>query len=170
VSASRGAQFCQSHFLFLTAFYLNRPGVQGLVEKSNMVSGFFVVGAKSGKVIFSEHLPQALKRLYASATKLRYDSWPSCLILQGWLISRQTHIRGALTNGYEWIFIILSVNPNGGASYRASIPQSAAPVQEGDQITIHKTQPDLIAGILTSWVRDQLLLAVFYVLILLDWT
>ena len=73
-----------------------------------------------------------------------------------------------MTNGYEWIFIILSVNPNGGASYRASIPQSTAPVQEGDQITIHETQPDLIAGILASWVCDQLLLAVFCVLILLD--
>ncbi len=54
-----------------------------------------------------------------------------------------------MTNGYEWPFLVLSVNSNGeGASYRISDRSySAAP----------DLPPDMIAGLLASWVCCQLL-------------
>lgn len=63
-------------------------------------------------------------------------------------------MRGALTNGYEWRFLVLTVNSNGkGASYRISDRSySAAPVEAVDDMVIPDIPPDLIAGILASWV------------------
>jgi hypothetical protein len=71
------------------------------------------------------------------------------------LLGRKSHIRGALTNGYEWLFLVLSVNPNGkGATYRISDRSySAAPQEAGVDMVIPELSPDMIAGILASWVR-----------------
>ena len=70
-------------------------------------------------------------------------------------MGRKSHIRGTSTNGYEWFFLLLSVNPNGeGASYRISDrPYSAAPQEAGVDVIIPEMSPDTIAGILASWVR-----------------
>ena len=61
---------------------------------------------------------------------------------------------GTLTNGYEWLFVILTVNSDGqGASYMIS-PRSypAAPQDAGDDVVVPDTLPDIIAGILATWV------------------
>ena len=74
-------------------------------------------------------------------------------------MSRKSHIRCALTNGYEWLFPMLSINLNGkGASYRISDRSySAAPQETG--INVDVVIPDMasymIAGILASWVCCQ---------------
>ena len=66
-------------------------------------------------------------------------------------------MRGALTNNYEWWFFLLTVNSNGeGASYRVSDRSySAAPMEGGVDMVIPDMPPDLIAGILASWVCCQ---------------
>ena len=67
-------------------------------------------------------------------------------------MGRKSHIRG--TNGYEWLFLVLSVNPNGnGASYRISdCSYSVIPQEAGDNVVVPDLSPDLIAGILAFWV------------------
>jgi hypothetical protein len=85
-------------------------------------------------------------------------------------LDRKTHIQGTLTNGYEWLFLVLSVNANGeGASYRISdCAYSAAPQQTLVSMVIPDLPPDMIAGVLASWVLFQLLLDVLCTHILLD--
>ena len=79
-------------------------------------------------------------------------------------------MRGALTNGYEWLFIVVSFNPDGrGASYMISTRSySAAPQDIGGDTVIQGDQTDMIAGILAFWVGCQLPGMFFGVLTLLD--
>jgi hypothetical protein len=67
------------------------------------------------------------------------------------LFPRRGTLRGALSNGHSWVFIIVVVNPDGnGAKYRYSIPievQSGVPY-----LQIAKPWPDVLAGILFHWV------------------
>ncbi|KAF8910800.1 hypothetical protein CPB85DRAFT_667932 [Mucidula mucida] len=97
------------------------------------VLSIFVVEAIVMSTILSGFIPQAVGQLYASAIKLG-----------------QRHIRGALTNGVEWIFIILSVNEDGiGASYRTSV---AIRFTLKFALDIEPPMPDVIAGMLTYWL------------------
>ena len=68
-------------------------------------------------------------------------------------------MRGALTNGYEWLFMVLTVNPDGkGASYKASVHSySAAPSYFGGKKVVPEDQADMIAGVLAFWVGCRLL-------------
>ncbi|KAF8966663.1 hypothetical protein BDZ97DRAFT_1657425, partial [Flammula alnicola] len=115
-------------------YFLNHPGVRNLAQQIESVLGFFVVEAKDRDVKLDDHVPQA----NAAATKLK-----------------KTHIRGTLTNGYEWLFLVLNVNSNGkGASYRISDRSySAAPQETGVNMVIPDMPPDMIAGILASWIE-----------------
>lgn len=64
------------------------------------------------------------------------------------------YIRGALTSGYEWLFLVLAVDPDGRrGSYRISPrPHSVAPQDTGGDLIISDQMPDMIAGILATWV------------------
>ncbi|KAK2460199.1 hypothetical protein APHAL10511_007790 [Amanita phalloides] len=119
-------------------YFLNSPRVWNLMQRIESVLGFFVVEAKNRGVTLDDHVPQVLTQLYAAATKLK-----------------KTHIRGTLTNGYEWLFLVLTVNSNGkGASYRISDRSySAAPQENGVNIDmVTGVSVDMIAGILASWI------------------
>ncbi len=65
--------------------------------------------------------------------------------------SRIDTLRGVLTDGHSWIFIIIMLNPNGnGAKFRCSSPiefQWGMPSE-----IIVKPWPDVLAGILLHWV------------------
>jgi hypothetical protein len=63
------------------------------------------------------------------------------------LCPRKDILRGALTDGDSWIFLILMLNPDGhGAKYRQSHPiNSGFP-------KIVKPMPDVLTGILSHWV------------------
>jgi len=124
----------------IARYFLNHPGVRNLAQQIESVLGFFVVEAKDRGVKLDDHVPQVLTQLYASATKLK-----------------KTHIRGTLTNGYEWLFLVLNVNSNGkGASYRISDRSySAAPQETGVNMVIPDMPPDMIAGILASWIEHS---------------
>jgi hypothetical protein len=64
------------------------------------------------------------------------------------------HIRGALTNGHDWMFLILTMNPDGpGTSYCMSEKLFVVePTDVGNNQVTFPDIPDIIAGILTSWV------------------
>lgn len=76
---------------------------------------------------------------------------------------RKSHIRGALTTGFQWCFIALDLNDNGdGATYSISeLLEWKCPVTvdpEGVRAprvepTSDMYDPALIAGILSTWVR-----------------
>lgn len=124
----------------IARYFLNHPGVRNLAQQIESVLGFFVVEAKDRDVKLDDYIPQILMQLYAAATKLK-----------------KTHIRGTLTNGYEWLFLVLNVNSNGkGASYRVSDrPYSAAPQETGVNMIIPDMPPDMISGILASWIEHS---------------
>ncbi|KAH8976697.1 hypothetical protein EDB92DRAFT_2109525 [Lactarius akahatsu] len=68
--------------------------------------------------------------------------------------ARTSALRGALTDGNTWIFLILVVNPDGnGATFRRSAPiefrQWGMPSQQ-----ILKPWPDVLTGILVQWTEQ----------------
>jgi hypothetical protein len=67
-------------------------------------------------------------------------------------VLRKKVLRGAVTNGYQWSFILIKINDNyEGASYMNSVP-----IQIGGSFYDHgisnESWPDLIAAILLHWV------------------
>jgi len=101
--------------------------------------GFFVAEAKIKSLGFMEHLPQAIGELYACAKHLEINT-----------------LRGALTDGHRWVFIIIVLNHDGnGAKYRLSstieFQQGMAGPSSPRTSQIVKPWPDVLAGILLHW-------------------
>ncbi|KAF5346079.1 hypothetical protein D9756_010837 [Leucocoprinus leucothites] len=121
----------------MAEYFLNNPRVTDLARYIDSVLVFFMIEAKSEAVKLHDCLPHVLAQLYTSAKKLK-----------------KTHTRGALTNGYEWLFVMLTVNSDSkGASYRISARSySAAPQDAGGDVVVPNILPDMIAGILATWV------------------
>jgi hypothetical protein len=76
-------------------------------------------------------------------------------------MSRKSHIRGALTTGLKWHFIVVDLNADGdGATYWVSEPiewkwktkRGPASLERFVEDTSDESDPALIAGILSSWV------------------
>ncbi|KAJ2919592.1 hypothetical protein MD484_g805, partial [Candolleomyces efflorescens] len=101
-------------------------------------NGLFITEAKHDSgVPLSQQVPQAVAELYTSAK---------------YLTKRIS--RGALTNGHEWIFIILYLNEDGvgiGGTYAAS-PPIKIQVSESYPFRVLSPGPDIVAGILAYWV------------------
>lgn len=83
------------------------------------------------------------------------------LTLYTWLLIfrlpyRKNIIRGATTNGCTWLFLILYVNSDGkGATYKTSAPVYINVLDSpNDRPDVEKEAPDVIAGILSSWVSS----------------
>jgi len=84
----------------------------------------------------NEHLPQVIGEMYACAKDLEIDT-----------------LRGALTTGNIWIFIIIVLNHDGnGATYRWSSPIK---FQCGITSEIVKPWPDVLTGILLHWIENS---------------
>ncbi|KAF6753498.1 hypothetical protein DFP72DRAFT_407704 [Ephemerocybe angulata] len=110
--------------------YLKRPN---LTAVEGGVSSLFVVEAK-GPGPLDHHIPQVLGELYGSARTAQKDV-----------------IRGALTNGLSWIFVILVLKPGQGATYRHS---PLLKITEGPTAEEEVVRPDkvhLVASILRHW-------------------
>ncbi|KAG6829096.1 hypothetical protein H0H92_005709 [Tricholoma furcatifolium] len=104
-------------------------------------SSFFVTEAGEGAL--GKQIPQTVCQLYASAKQLR--------------CRRRKTVRGALTNGRQWIFLILSLNDdrNGGGSWWQTYLQEYYPSTQHRDFDSRPVfdEPDIIAGILSHWVR-----------------
>ncbi|KAM6502982.1 hypothetical protein JOM56_002959 [Amanita muscaria] len=85
-----------------TAQFLRHPTLQNLKQHKHTL---FVSQAKSRDILsLDQHIPQAICEMYACAKQLG-----------------RTTIRGALTDGQNWIFFILKMNSDGnGAIYAES--------------------------------------------------
>jgi len=69
--------------------------------------------------------------------------------------AEKTFIRGTVTDGHNWIFLVLKMNANGdGAIYAQSLHRIRlmTVVPPGDE-EISRTMCDVIAGIITYWVK-----------------
>ncbi|KAF9017571.1 hypothetical protein BDZ89DRAFT_1074750 [Hymenopellis radicata] len=100
--------------------------------------GFFL--AQGRQFMLSDDIPRAVADLYAAAER-----------------AGQTVLRGALTNGCDWVFLILSRNSNGlGATYKESAVIS---LMERDRIfssrQILEPWPDVIALLLSTWIQRR---------------
>ncbi|KAH9080449.1 hypothetical protein EDB83DRAFT_2609692 [Lactarius deliciosus] len=93
--------------------------------------GFFIIEAKFRSAGLIAHLPQAIGEMFA------------CLKTLG-----KTTLRGALTTGTDWLFLVLTLNPDGnGAKYRHSVP-----IQH-DSKRDSSIWADLVASILLYWIE-----------------
>ena len=81
---------------------------------------------------------------------------------------RKKVLRGALTNGRDWIFLLIKLNDNyDGASYKQSVIVKLRNTQGLDnQPIISEPWPDLIAAILSHWVS---LMIIRMIELLIDW-
>ena len=72
---------------------------------------------------------------------------------------RKKVLRGAVTNGRDWIFLCVKFNDNyDGASYQQSLIVRLEQRRSIDgQVVIPKPWPDLIAAILVDWVSLMLI-------------
>ncbi|KAG1853915.1 hypothetical protein DFJ58DRAFT_883197 [Suillus subalutaceus] len=105
--------------------------------KVNKPSSFFVIEAKLSDP--SNHIAQAVSEIYACGKFLQ-----------------QKVLRGALTNGHDWIFLLMKLNDDyNGASYARS-PQISLGIQPTwAELVIPNRTPDLIAGILSHWINHS---------------
>jgi hypothetical protein len=80
----------------------------------------------------------------------------SRFIVYVFLVLRKKVLRGAVTNGHQWIFILIKINDNyEGASFMDSdIIQIGGPIMNiFGQGMSNMSWPDLIAAILLHWVH-----------------
>ncbi|KAF9009584.1 hypothetical protein BDQ17DRAFT_1538991 [Cyathus striatus] len=102
-----------------------------LIERKICHAKTFVVIGFDDEQLSSDpdrYIPQAVWRLYWTAKKCGKNT-----------------IRGALSNGPDWIFLILSLNEDGSASYQQSCSISASFATE--------PFPDVISGIISHWAQ-----------------
>jgi hypothetical protein len=112
-------------------------------------TGFFVAEAKPYGLRLEEHRWQALAEMYGCAKSLK-------CVPGLWLSSPLTPppskdvLRGALTNGLQWMFLILKLNPGIGGTFKYSgEPLGLYPELEKN---VFEGSADRIAGILSFWV------------------
>ncbi|KAF8067907.1 hypothetical protein FPV67DRAFT_1416207 [Lyophyllum atratum] len=125
--------------------FLERPHLHILKTymKKDVPSGFFVVEAKVGVkllVDISDHVPQAVSELYACGRFLRTKV-----------------LRGALTDGHSWVFLLMKFNENfDGAVYQETKTVRFTTTELSDgKIVINKPWPDVIAAILSHWIENS---------------
>ncbi|KAH9041973.1 hypothetical protein EDB85DRAFT_2233983, partial [Lactarius pseudohatsudake] len=105
--------------------------------KLMMPCGFFIAEAKIEPFNLKEHLPQVIGEMYACAKRLDIGA-----------------LRGALTNGHSWIFVLIVLNSDGnGAKYRYSTPIEFQWGIGDMPPQIEKPWPDVLAGILLHWIE-----------------
>ncbi|KAN0131834.1 hypothetical protein V8E53_010362 [Lactarius tabidus] len=105
-------------------------GYAAVVVDKSIVLCFFVVEAKAYGL--RPHIPQAVGELYACARHFQKKA-----------------LRGTLTNGQSWIFLIVRLNEGDGASY---IQSTEIKLKDG---SLTPPTPDLISAILLSWITKS---------------
>jgi len=101
-------------------------------------NGLFVTEAKQEGVPLAQHVAQAVAEMYASAKYLS-----------------KKILRGALTNGHEWIFLILYLNEDGNGGSYAESPTIKIQVNDSYPYHVLSPGPDIVAGILAYWMEHS---------------
>jgi hypothetical protein len=85
------------------------------------------------------------------------NTWVSCIPI-GLILClkffRKSIIRGALTNGQDWIFILLKMNADGNGGMYAVSEEHPVVLVTFTGKTIEKPWCSTIAGIIAHWVSD----------------
>ncbi|KAF8809038.1 hypothetical protein BYT27DRAFT_7188131 [Phlegmacium glaucopus] len=111
--------------------FLFRPRLS--ILKDNTDHRFLVAEAKTRFTVLEGHVPQTLGEMYATAKQLGKDI-----------------IRGAVTEGQAWIFLILKINPDGnGGVYLQSQERIELSMNEPE---ISRIRCDVISGIIAYWI------------------
>ena len=74
------------------------------------------------------------------------------------IVFRKQYVRGVLTNGHHWIFLMLHLNPDGtGGTFNRSVELGLPALSELDDLEpiAVKSRAELIAGILFYWVSPS---------------
>ncbi|KAF8804113.1 hypothetical protein BYT27DRAFT_7108337 [Phlegmacium glaucopus] len=117
--------------------FLARPRLEVL---HNFDHTFFVLEAKTSNLSLEDHVPQAVCGMYTCAKQLGKNI-----------------VRGAVTDGHNWIFLVLKMNLNGdGAIYAQSLQRTRlmTVVPPGNE-EISRTMCDVIAGIIAYWIEHS---------------
>lgn len=117
--------------------YLARPrlGVQQDFDHTLLISE-----AKTGNISLENHVPQAVCEMYAYAKQ-----------------HGKNIIRGAVTDGHNWIFLVLKMHSDGdGAIYAQSLQRTRlmTVVPPGDE-EISRIMCGVIAGIIGYWIEHS---------------
>ncbi|KAG9317915.1 hypothetical protein JVU11DRAFT_2147 [Chiua virens] len=110
---------------------------------------FFAAGAKASVITvpLEGHLPQVILKLVACAKHLG-----------------RSHIRGALTTGIKWHFVVVDLNADsdGAKSWVSELIEWKWKTKRGPisrerlvEETSDESDPALIAGILSSWIPES---------------
>lgn len=116
---------------------LIRNSLFQFVKRQNP-NGLFVTEAKQHGVPLAQHIAQAVAGMYASAKYLGKGI-----------------IRGALTNGHDWIFLILYLNKDGDGGTYAESPTIKIQVSDTFPYHVISPGPDIVAGILAYWMEHS---------------
>ncbi|KAL0958125.1 hypothetical protein HGRIS_000293 [Hohenbuehelia grisea] len=102
--------------------------------------GFFVAEVKGPSVVLNAYIAQAVGELFATAKTLK-----------------KSRLRGTITNGFTWIFIIVYLNDTDGGTYSVSQPLAFSVSQANELYHIPETDkmPNLISAILTYWLEHS---------------
>ncbi|KAF9542751.1 hypothetical protein CPC08DRAFT_438200 [Agrocybe pediades] len=113
--------------------YLSQPNLVALcgIEKSTL----FVTAAKGPDQRLENHVPQAVGEIYSCARTLK-----------------KKIVRGALTNGWEWLWIILQVYPSGGGQYSLSQPITVQGPSDTGEKVIYPKAVSRVASVLAHWM------------------
>ncbi|TFK62638.1 hypothetical protein BDN72DRAFT_848451, partial [Pluteus cervinus] len=116
--------------------YLKKP-VLNRFKKSP--PGLFVVEAKYENL--SDQVAQAICEMYACAKELSVKV-----------------IRGAITSGYRWIFLHLTLNENGegGRYYESSELDFPSHLDNDGNVNMKEKDADLITAIVAAWMEHGL--------------
>ncbi|KAL1940913.1 hypothetical protein VTO73DRAFT_7549 [Trametes versicolor] len=108
-----------------------------LRNKAQAVPGLFVAEAKGVSHMLGTHVPQAVVEMQACASRLK-----------------STYIRGALTNGTSWIFLLLELDTSFlGGRYWESARQDVVIQSSGDRRWVDKESVDRMAALLAHWAK-----------------
>lgn len=73
-------------------------------------------------------------------------------VTNGTHLSSKQILRGAVTNGYEWVFVIFYLDKDGvGGTYKTS-PTITIQVNNNYPYHVLSSGPDIVAGIVAYWV------------------
>ncbi|KAL0945777.1 hypothetical protein HGRIS_012066 [Hohenbuehelia grisea] len=97
----------------------------------------FVIEVKGFDLPLRNYLPQTAGEMYACGKTIG-----------------KSVVRGALTNGQQWIFIILRINPDGGAIYYTT-PDIAlfGRARDGVRQELLRDACDTVAAIMAQWIE-----------------
>lgn len=119
--------------------YLTRPRLPVLLDLDHTL---FVLEAKTSDISLENHVPQTVCEMYACAKQLRKNI-----------------IRGAVSDGQNWIFLVLKMDPKGdGAIYAQSLQRirlMTSVASALDEEEVSRTRCDVIAGIIGYWIEHS---------------